>query len=86
VAALDDRHGTGTRSSKRMVDDWWTARSEGKAVMQASTWRDVLELNEKARERLVAAGEVEREGLDVRGVKIGVGDQVIVLRNDPGWA
>jgi conjugative relaxase-like TrwC/TraI family protein len=67
----------------RMVDDWWTARSEGEAVMQASTWRDVLELNEKARERLVAAGVVEREGPDVRGVTIGVGDQVIVLRNDP---
>jgi hypothetical protein len=67
---------------KRMVDDWWTARTKGEAVMQASTWRDVLELNERARERLVVAGEVEREGLDVRGVTIGVGDQVIVLRND----
>jgi ATP-dependent exoDNAse (exonuclease V) alpha subunit len=55
---------------ERMVDDWWTARAE-------------LELNEKARERLVAAGVVERDGLDVRGVTIGVGDQVIVLRNDP---
>ena len=59
---------------ERMVDDWWTARAEGEAVMQASTWRDVLELNEKARERLVAAGVVERDGLDVRGVTIGVGD------------
>jgi hypothetical protein len=67
---------------ERMVDDWWTARAEGEAVMQASTWRDVLELNEKARERLVAAGVVERDGLDVRGVTIGVGDRVIVLRND----
>jgi conjugative relaxase-like TrwC/TraI family protein len=67
---------------ERMVDDWWTARAEGEAVMQASTWRDVLELNDKARDRLVAAGVVERDGLDVRGVTIGVGDQVIVLRND----
>jgi hypothetical protein len=65
-----------------MVDDWWTARAEGEAVMQASSWRDVLDLNERARERLVEAGQVEREGLDVRGVAIGVGDQVIVLRND----
>ncbi len=67
----------------RMVDDWWTARTKGEAVMQASTWHDVLELNERARERLVEAGLVEREGLDVRGVTIGVGDQVIALRNDP---
>src|SRR5262249_32938017 len=66
----------------RMVDDWWTARAEGEAVMQAATWGDVLELKEHARERLVESGEVEREGLDVRGVTIGVGDQVIVLRND----
>jgi conjugative relaxase-like TrwC/TraI family protein len=67
---------------QHMVDDWWAARAEGEAVMQASSLRDVLELNERARERLVEAGEVEREGLDVRGVTIGVGDQVIVLPND----
>jgi len=67
---------------ERMVDDWWTARADGEAVMQASTWRDVLELNDRARGKLVKAGEVEREGLDIRGVTIGVGDQVIVLRND----
>jgi hypothetical protein len=67
----------------RMVNDSWTARAEGEAVMQASTWRDVLELNERARDRLVKAGELERGGLDVRGVAIGVGDQAIVLRNAP---
>ncbi len=67
---------------ERMVDDWWTARADGEAVMQASTWRDVLELNDRARGKLVEAGEVEREGLDIRGVTIGIGDQVIVLRND----
>ncbi len=65
-----------------MVDDWWAARARGEAVMQASSWCDVLELNERARERLVEAGLVERDGLDVRGAKIGVGDQVIVLRNE----
>jgi conjugative relaxase-like TrwC/TraI family protein len=67
---------------QRMVDDWWAARADGEAVMQASTWRDVLDLNERARDRLVEAGLVERDGLDVRGVTVGVGDQVIVLRND----
>ena len=46
---------------ERMVDDWWTARAEGEAVMQASTWRDVLELNDRARAKLVEAGDVERE-------------------------
>jgi conjugative relaxase-like TrwC/TraI family protein len=66
-----------------MVDDWWASRSSGEAVMQASGWRDVLELNELARERLVEAGLVERDGLDVRGVTVGVGDQVMVLRNAP---
>ena len=65
-----------------IVDDWWDARPTGEAVMQASAWRDVLELNERARERLVKAGVVERAGLDVRGVTIGVGDQVLVLRNE----
>ena len=66
---------------QRMVDDWWTARGDRDAVMQASSWRDVLELNERARERLVDAGLVEREGLDVRGVTVGVGDEIVVLRN-----
>jgi conjugative relaxase-like TrwC/TraI family protein len=66
-----------------MVDDWWAARSTGEAVMQASNWRDVVELNERARERLVEAGLVERDGLDVRGVTVGIGDQVMVLRNAP---
>ncbi len=51
--------------------------------MQASNWRDVHELNERARERLVEAGQVERDGLDVRGVTIGIGDQVMVHRNSP---
>jgi hypothetical protein len=66
-----------------MVDDWWTARTGGEAVMQASRWHDVVELNERARERLVEAGLVERDGLDVRGMTIGPGDQVMVLRNAP---
>jgi hypothetical protein len=66
-----------------MVDDWWTARADGEAVMQASSWRDVVDLNERARERLVEAGLVEREGIDVCGVTVGVGDHVMVLRNAP---
>jgi conjugative relaxase-like TrwC/TraI family protein len=66
---------------RMMVDDWWEARARGEAVMQASRWSDVHELNERARARLVAAGLVERDGLDVRGVTVGVGDQVMVLRN-----
>jgi hypothetical protein len=67
----------------RMLDAWWAAREDGEAVMQASTWHDVLELNELARERLVESGLVHREGLDVRGVTVGVGDVVMVLRNAP---
>jgi conjugative relaxase-like TrwC/TraI family protein len=66
-----------------MLDDWWAARESGEAVMQASSWRDVVELNERARERLVDAGLVERDGLDVRGETVGVGDLVMVLRNAP---
>jgi hypothetical protein len=50
----------------RMVDDWWSARDRGESVMQAASWRDVTELNARARERLAAAGLVDREGLDVR--------------------
>ncbi|HXM54003.1 MAG TPA: MobF family relaxase [Candidatus Dormibacteraeota bacterium] len=66
---------------ERMVADWWSARVRGEAVMQASTWRDVVDLNERARERLAEAGLVAREGLDVRGMTIGPGDRVLVLRN-----
>jgi conjugative relaxase-like TrwC/TraI family protein len=65
-----------------MVDAWWEARSRGEAVMQASVWRDVDELNERARERLVKAGVVTSDGLDVRGVTVGVGDQILVMRNE----
>lgn len=68
---------------ERMVADWWSARTRGEAVMQASTWRDVTDLNERARERLVAAGLVDGAGLGVRGMTIGPGDQVMVLRNAP---
>jgi ATP-dependent exoDNAse (exonuclease V) alpha subunit len=67
----------------RMVDDWWAARPSGEAVMQASRWSDVFTLNERARQRMVEAGVVERDGLDVRGQTIGVGDLVMVLRNSP---
>lgn len=67
----------------RMVEDWWAARPKGEAVMQGSSWHDVLTLNEMARRRMVDAGLVERDGLDVRGQTIGVGDQVMVLRNAP---
>jgi len=66
-----------------MLDDWWAARASSEAVMQASSWRDVVELNERARGRLVDAGLVERDGLDVRGETVGVGDLVMVLRNAP---
>ncbi|TMC12203.1 MAG: hypothetical protein E6J41_03285 [Chloroflexi bacterium] len=34
---------------RTMVDEWWDARASGEAVMQASGWRDVTELNERAR-------------------------------------
>jgi ATP-dependent exoDNAse (exonuclease V) alpha subunit len=83
--AAHDRLHMGDRDEllARMVDDWWSARERGESVMQAPGWRDVTELNARARERLAAAGLVDREGLDVRGTTIGRGDQVIVLRNAP---
>src|SRR5215471_13523844 len=51
---------------ERMVDDWWEARPHGEAVMQAARWSDVDRLNARARDRLVEAGVVERDGIDVR--------------------
>jgi conjugative relaxase-like TrwC/TraI family protein len=68
---------------EQMVDDWWEARPKGEAVMQAVRWSDVVRLNERARERLVEAGLVERDGIDVRGQTIGVDDDVMILRNAP---
>ena len=64
-----------------MLEGWWTARPTGDVVMLAVRWRDVVELNQLARDRLVGAGVVEQDGLDVRGMTIGVGDRVIVMRN-----
>lgn len=49
-----------------MVDDWLAVVANGEAVMQASNWRDVLDLNERVGDRLVAAALVERDGLDAR--------------------
>ena len=67
----------------RMVDDWLEARPNGETVMQAGRWSDVVRLNERARERLVEAGVVERDGIDVRDQTIGVGDEVMILRKAP---
>jgi len=63
LAACNPRLGDRDELLASMVDDWWSARERGESVMQAPSWRDVAELNARARERLAAAGLVDHEGL-----------------------
>lgn len=66
-----------------MVDEWHAARLRGERVlMVAMSNRDVDDLNRRARERRVAAGEIGSDGLDLGRRVFSVGDEVMCLRND----
>jgi len=66
---------------KRLVDDWWAARSSGTSAMIALRRADVRELNTQARQRMRAAGEL---GPDI-ALECGIfapGDRIVLRRND----
>ena len=71
----------------RLVADWWTARGAGGAeggggvVMVAARRADVRELNARARQLRVAAGEVHGTELSTRGGAMAAGDLVMARRN-----
>jgi hypothetical protein len=67
----------------RMIDDWWTATSDGvDALMLAAHYRQVDALNQRARQRVRAAGRLGERELQLGGRAYAVGDTVLALRND----
>jgi hypothetical protein len=67
----------------RMIAHWLAVRDEGAtAVMVAVANRDVEDLNRRARCARVLRGEVAAEGPAVDDVVLGVGDEILFLRND----
>jgi Ti-type conjugative transfer relaxase TraA len=73
---------------EQLVSDWWAARTDyegpGEAgVMIAARVSDVDDLNDRARTRLAAAGELTGPVLrTAAGRDFRVGDRVLCLRND----
>ncbi len=68
----------------RLVEDWWTARQApgADAVMIAHRRADVTDLNERARARLQASGQLDLDDLEAAGRAYANGDHVLVRRND----
>jgi ATP-dependent exoDNAse (exonuclease V) alpha subunit len=67
----------------RMIDDWWTATADGAdAFMLAVHHRQVDALNQRARQRVRAAGRLGERELQLGGRAYAVGDTVLALRND----
>jgi conjugative relaxase-like TrwC/TraI family protein len=67
---------------EQLVEDWWAARqSGGRHLMVAARHHDVDDLNQRARQRLAAAGGL---GDDVAiGERcFAVGDEILATRND----
>jgi hypothetical protein len=65
------------------VAHWQAARAEGKqALLLASDHQMVDALNDAVRAARVRAGEVEQRGTLCRGQQVGMGDEVVTLRND----
>jgi ATP-dependent exoDNAse (exonuclease V) alpha subunit len=67
----------------RMVDDWWTATADGADVlMLAAHHRQVDDLNQRARQRMGAAGRLGEREVLLGDRTYAVGDTVLALRND----
>ena len=85
---VSDHHARPVDAWVEMVDDWLTHRGNGdQALMLATERASVAELNQLARARLVARGDIARRSRTYkspdngRTVTIGVGDEVILRRN-----
>jgi len=66
-----------------LVGDWHTARARGDDVLMVAARRStVADLNERARQLLLAGGEIGDDVLDAGGRSFAVGDEVLALRND----
>ncbi len=89
-AALDrmQRHGMVVTSDNAdrlrdgLVGDWHAARTKGDHVLMVAARRStVADLNDRARQLLLARGEVGVEVLDAGGHSFAVGDEVLALQN-----
>lgn len=66
-----------------MVQRWAALTDSGRTpVMLAQRRDDVAALSLLAREHRIALGHVQRDGVNVDGQQIGVGDQIVTLRNE----
>ena len=86
--AVSDHHARPVDARVDMVDDWLTQRGNGDQTLMLATERaSVAELNQLARARLVARGDIARRSRTYkshdnrRTVTLGVGDEVILRRN-----
>ncbi|HEV8628415.1 MAG TPA: MobF family relaxase [Acidimicrobiia bacterium] len=65
-----------------LVDDWYQAHATGRqAVMGALRRSDIADLNQRARERLLANGRLGPDVLTVDERSFAVGDRVLTRRN-----
>jgi Ti-type conjugative transfer relaxase TraA len=85
------RHGriiagpTADQVRDRLVDDWWRATEstpDSQMVMVALRRRDVRDLNDRARDRMRAAGRLGRDDLHIGERAFATGDEVVAVRND----
>jgi len=71
------------RLRDRVIDDWWHARRRGEQVLVVATHRvTVDDLNDRARARLSAVGELGPVVFDDGTVRFAVGETVVCHRND----
>jgi len=68
----------------RLVDDWWdTARHDLAASLMLALRRDdVADLNHRARNKMLAAGQLTGPAITTGGVQLQAGDRIVCLRND----
>lgn len=83
-AGLVVRSPSASASFEAMVDDWWEhARGGSRDPMIVGTNHGRRQLNERARQKLLAAGMVWGPGMPGRdGVDLTAGDWVVARRND----
>jgi Ti-type conjugative transfer relaxase TraA len=76
---------TANQVRQRLVDDWWRATDNepnAQMAMVALRCRDVRDLNDRARDRMRAAGRLGPDEVQIAGRAFAAGDEVITVRND----
>lgn len=79
--------GSAREIEQQLLEDWWQASRTGRtSAFTAPTNEQVQRLNQRARRRLVSAGEVDDQEVLVTdsGQRIGAGDEIQTRHNDRG--